>query len=138
MPAIGRQGATYVTGLQETVRNLQKLGTEVDDIKDAFHEIGEVAVSIMRGYVPTGPTGKLRASVRANRAKNSVRVTVGNNLKSKAKGVRYAGPINFGWQTRGIWPDDFTGDTDKEMQPRTVDLLAEQMGRLIDQLDLGD
>lgn len=137
MPAIGRQGATYVTGLRETVRNLEKLGTEVDDLKDAFHEIGEVAAGIMRGYIPTGPTGKLRASVRANRAKNSVRVTVGNNLKS-ARGVRYAGPINFGWTARGIRADDFTGDTDKDMEPRTVDLLSEQIGRLINQLDLGD
>lgn len=121
--------ATYVEGLRETVRHLQDLGVEIDDLKDVMADIATEATDVMQGFIPTR-SGALRASARGNRAKGKAIVTVG-----KAR-VPYAAAINYGWAARNIKPADFTGKTDRAMDDRAVQMLEAGIDKLIDKKGL--
>ncbi|HWI43268.1 MAG TPA: hypothetical protein VNS81_06580 [Nocardioides sp.] len=110
-----------VTGLRETVRELEKIGVEIDDLKDGMARIAAKATQVMQGFIPSR-SGKLRASARGNRAKGKAVVTIGR------ASVPYAAPINYGWPRRNIAPAAFTAKTDAVM-----DRLAPQM--LDDEID---
>lgn len=79
-----------VTGLKETVRKLQKLGADAQDLKDAMNRIGTKVVAKSRTYVPVGTTGNLSASLRAGAAKTNVTIRSGG---AKAKYARF---VEFG------------------------------------------
>lgn len=100
----------HVEGLREVVRDLQALGVEVDDLKDAFQALSVEGASIARAEIPVR-SGKLAASVRGNRAKGKATVTAGRAT------VRYAGPINYGWEDRNIEAQGFMQAADARLQP---------------------
>ena len=79
-----------VYGLKETVRKLQKLGADGQDLKAAMHRIGLKAVDRARTYVPIGSTGNLSASLRAGAAKTTV------VIRSGGAKVKYAPFVEFG------------------------------------------
>lgn len=110
-----------VTGLNQTVRALQELGLEVDDLKDAFAGIAAEGAKKAAEFAPQR-TGRLAASIRGNRAKSKAVVAAG-----KAK-VPYAGAINYGWRARGIEPSRFMQKADKEMLP----VALQELDRAID------
>lgn len=114
----------HVEGLRETVRSLEKLGVEVDDLKDVMAPIATKAADTMQTFVPVRSTA-LRASVRPNRAKNKAVVTVGSAR------VRYAGAINYGWRARNIKPADFTGKTDRAMDDTAVRMLEDGIDEIL-------
>ena len=114
-----------IDGLREFVRDLEKLGVEVNDLKEVFSTISKRAADVMQSKVPVR-TGALRAAVRGNRAKNKAVVVAGNN-----KRVAYAGAINYGYPARNIRPANFIAATDAVMQTEALQLLDEGLTDLI-------
>lgn len=78
-----------VKGLNEAIRNLQKLGIQVADLKEAFQNISRKAVSDAQALVPVR-TGKLKASIRPSKAKNKAVIRAGT------RAVNYASFVEFG------------------------------------------
>jgi hypothetical protein len=120
---MAKQGV-YVKGLRETIRTLEKLGVDLNELKDVMANVSSTAAEIMQGFVPV-QSGKLRASVRGNRAKGKAVVTVG-----RAR-VPYAGPINYGWASRNIAPANFVKKTDEVMDDKALEMLDEGVQDLI-------
>ena len=118
-----------VTGLNETVRSLQRLGVEVDDIKDVMSDIAAEGARLASGFAPRR-TGKLAGTVRGNRAKGKAVVAAGRGR------VRYAGAINYGWQKRGIRPSHFMQKADQALAPEAVRRLEAGIDRLINGVGL--
>lgn len=116
-----------VEGLRELVRDLQKVGVEVDDLKDTFGAIAAEAATTMQRFVPVD-SGALRTSVRGNRAKGKAVVMVG-----RAR-VQYAGAINYGWKARNISPANFVAKTDAVMETRAVEMFDEGIGAVLEKV----
>ena len=114
-----------VEGLSQVVRDLQKIGVEVDDLKDAFAKIADEAARTASSFAPKGPTGRLSASIRGNRAKSKAVVTAGRSS------VPYAGPINYGWPSRNIAPALFMQRADEAMQTRAISVLEDEINQKI-------
>ena len=94
-----------VVGLREAIKALQIAGVPDAEIKAAGQQSGEAVASEARSLVPVR-TGKLRDSIRVNKALKKVTVSAGNNRNSKT-GVPYANPIHWGWFKRNIKPQPF-------------------------------
>ncbi|HSX66673.1 hypothetical protein [Nocardioides sp.] len=124
-------GQNYVTGLRETVKALENLGAEVADLKEVMGTIATYGAEIASSKAPRGRTGRLKASIRGNKAKGKALITAGR------ANVPYAGPINYGWPRRGIKPDRFMQDADRELGPRAIALYEEGINDLIDRTGLG-
>lgn len=118
-------GGVRVEGLNKKIRDLQALGVEVDDLKDAFSTIATEAAEAVASYAPVGETGALAASIRGNRAKSKAVVRAGKAA------VPYAGPINYGWPSRGIEAAEYMQKGDQEMQPVAVRRLEEEIEQQI-------
>lgn len=108
----------HVEGLRETTRALEQAGVDVDDLKDVMATIASEAAETMARFVPV-QSGRLRDSVRGNRAKGKAVVAIGGAR------VPYAAPINYGWRRRNIRPADFIARTDAVMETRAVQLLED-------------
>lgn len=113
-----------VEGLSRVVRDLQGLGLEVDDLKDAFSKIAARGAVVMAGFTPKR-SGRLAGSVRGNRAKSKAVVAAGRAA------VPYAGPINYGWPARGIAAAAFNVKTDAVMSPIALQLLEDDINQKI-------
>jgi hypothetical protein len=113
-----------VEGLRTAVRDLEALGVDLDDLKDVFAGIASDGADLATRYAPSR-SGKLRASVRGNRAKSKAVVTAGR------ASVAYAGPINYGWRKRGIEPSRFMQRADADLERRAVAMLEEGIDRAI-------
>lgn len=113
-----------VEGLTKVVRNLQALGLDVDDLKDAFSAIAAEGAQIAAGFAPRR-SGALAASIRGNRAKSKAVVAAG-----KAR-VPYAGAINYGWPKRGIKAQGFMQKADAAMRPRALSELERAVNQKI-------
>lgn len=88
-----------VKGLRETIRTLEKFGAEVADLKAAFKRIGTLVSNEAKSLVPKR-TGKLASTIKPSNTKNKSVIRAG-------AGIKYAGPINYGWRRRGITPSYF-------------------------------
>jgi hypothetical protein len=108
----------HVAGLREFTRGLEKAGVEVEDLKDVMGGIAAEASRVMQGLVPTR-SGRLRDSVRGNRAKGKAIVTFGGAR------VPYARPIQYGWPAHNIKPARFIERTDDVMETRAVEMLED-------------
>lgn len=113
-----------VTGLNSVVRALQEMGLETDDLKNAFSTIAREGAQVASSLAPRR-SGRLAADVRGNRAKSKAVVTAGRSS------VPYAGPINYGWPSRGIAANGFMQRTDAVMAPRAVSLLESEINKQI-------
>jgi hypothetical protein len=118
-------GGVRVTGLNKLTRELQGLGLEVDDLKEAFSDIAADAADKAAQFAPRR-SGKLAGTIRGNRAKNKAVVTAGRGK------VRYAGPINYGWPKRNIRADGFMQRADDAVRPTVVERLTQNIQRVID------
>lgn len=103
------QAGTYIQGLREITRGLERAGVDVEEMKDVMAEIATKATNVMQPFIPQR-TGALRASARGNRAKGKALVTIG-----KAR-TPYAAAIQWGWPARHIKPAGFVGKTDAAME----------------------
>lgn len=113
-----------VQGLTAVVRDLQQLGLEVDDLKDAFSKIAAEGARVASLYAPRR-TGRLAGDIRGNRAKSKAVIAAGRSS------VPYAGPINYGWPKRGIAASGFMQKADQQMQPVAIQRLEDEINRII-------
>lgn len=113
-----------VEGLNEFVRDVQKIGVEVEDLKNAFAKIADEGAQLASSFAPS-VTGRLAADVRGNRAKSKAVITAGRSS------VPYAGAINYGWPKRGIDPANFMQRADQAMQPRAIQMLEDEINTKI-------
>lgn len=108
--------AVHVEGLRELTRSLEQAGVDVDELKDVMGAVAAEAANVMTGFIPSR-SGRLRGTVRGNRAKGKATVTIGSAR------VQYARVINYGWPARGIRAARFTEQTDTAMELKAVDML---------------
>lgn len=131
---MARDSGVRVEGLRETVRRLEALGVDVQDLKDAFGAISREVVTEATGLVPntTGEsTGALAGTIRAARTKNKAVVRAGSPSRAP-----HAGVINYGWPAHGIAPSDFlTGPANADPAGK-VRRLEDNLEALIRQHDL--
>ncbi|MFC0623826.1 hypothetical protein [Kribbella deserti] len=113
-----------VEGLKKLVRELEGLGADIADLKDAFGNLAKRGAAVAAGFVPTR-TGRLKATVRGNRAKNKAVVTVGRATRP------YAAVVNYGWKARNIAPAEFTRKTDQVMAPEAVSEITDSLQQII-------
>jgi hypothetical protein len=113
-----------VEGLNALVRDLQRMGLEVDDLKEAFSTIAAEGAQVASGFAPK-VTGRLAGDVRGNRAKSKAVIAAGR------VSVPYAGPINYGWPKRNIAANGFMQKADAVMQPRAIQMLETEINRQI-------
>lgn len=134
--------AAKVEGLNRVVRDLQKTGVEVNDLKAVFAEIASEGASLAARFTPVR-SGKLRATIRGNKAKNRAQIIAG-----RAK-VGYAGAINYGWKKGhageprrgggwplGIKPANFLAKADAALADRAPQMMEDGLDRLIEGNDL--
>lgn len=117
-------GGVRVDGLRELVRDLEKAGVEVADLKDAFGSIAARAANLAAGFAPRR-SGKLAASIRGTKAKNYAAVSAGSAR------VPYAAPVNYGWLKRNIAASEFMQRADDQMRPRVARDLETAIDKLI-------
>lgn len=113
-----------VEGLRKLVKELEGLGVDVGDLKDAFGNIARKGAEVARGFVPT-LSGRLAGTTRGNRAKNKAVVTVG---KASAP---YSAVINYGWPLRNIKGAGFVPKTDRAMEPDAVSEITNSLQHII-------
>lgn len=113
-----------VEGLREVVRGLEKLGVEVDDLKDAFASIADEGARLAAGFVHSR-SGRLEGSLRGNRAKARAVITAGGAR------ARYAGPQNYGWARRNIRAQGFMQKADAVLQTRSGVLIEGALNQAI-------
>lgn len=95
MAASDRIFKVEAEGLAELQRDLKKAGAEADDFKAANREIANV-VAVKAKYEVPVKSGKLRSTIRGESTTRQAIIAAGND------GAPYAGPIHFGWPTRGL------------------------------------
>jgi hypothetical protein len=101
---MGVHSGVKIEGLRETVRNLERLGVAVEDLKEAFSSISREVVAEAAGVVPV-LEGALRATIRAANTKNRAVIKAGF-----ARNAPYAGAINYGWPAHHIAYSGFLTD----------------------------
>lgn len=92
-----------IAGLRDAIKALQAVGVPDNEIKLAGQQSGEAVANEARSLVPVR-SGKLRDTIRVNKAIRKITVSAGNN---RATGVPYANPIHWGWFKRNIIPQPF-------------------------------
>jgi hypothetical protein len=113
-----------VEGLSQVVRDLQAVGVDLDDLKDAFAGIASEGARTAAGFTPVR-SGRLAGSTRGNRAKNKAVITQGRSS------VPYAGPINYGWPRRHIVGTLQMQRADERMQPVAIQRLEADINQSI-------
>lgn len=88
---MARDTGVRITGLRETIRDLERLGVSVQDLKEAFRDIAEDTVADARTLVRVD-TGRLRGSIRPGTAKNKAIVRAGSAAVPYAARINYARP----------------------------------------------
>ena len=125
------KGGVRIDGLNALVRDLEKAGVYVTDLKRTFRDIARDAAVIAARWAPKD-SGALRKSIRgSSRTKNRAVVTAG-----RAK-VPYAGAINYGWPARGIKPSSFMQTAHLQMRPRAARDLLKAVDKLLRARHLG-
>lgn len=114
----------YVQGLRETLKALEQLGADADDLKDVFGPIGDKAAELIRARAPK-KSGRMAKTIKGTRTKNKAAVRAGG------KRVPYLAPLNYGWASRGIQPRRFMQAADDYY---TADRLAEAVSEGLNDL----
>ena len=118
MPADG----FVIEGTTEVVHALQRLSDELGDPQDALDQIGALEVAELRRNAPRR-TGRLRASIRQQRARGRALVTAGNAT------VDYAAFPAYG--TRETAPSPWLRRTDAALEQTSGRLIDHHLDRTI-------
>jgi hypothetical protein len=112
-------------GLNQIVRDIQKLGVEVSDIKEAFRVIGREGVRVEKKYAPE-KTGALKSTIRHTNAKNYAAVLTGYARKAP-----YSRIVNYGSRRTGLRGQFYGQKMSRELGPRAVRILQSELNKLI-------
>lgn len=124
-----QKNGIQVVGLRKVVRQIEKLGVEAEDLKDAFRRIGARALSTANAGTPVS-SGALKSSNRQSKRKNSVYLYSG-----KAK-TYYARFVHYGTVKMEARP--YLSETVQKDGPWAVKQLEAEMAQLINRLGLSD
>lgn len=113
-----------VEGLSRVVRDLERLGVDLEDLRDAFSRIAREATPTYQRFTPVR-SGALRGSYRPARTKNRAVLYVGRAA------VPYARVINYGFPRRGIRAANFVALGDAVETPKALDAIEADINRLI-------
>lgn len=103
-----------VEGLSKLVRQLEEIGGDAEDIKDAMAAIAKRGAKLASSFAPI-KTGALRSSIRGNRAKARAVVIAGQGRTNN-----YAGVQNYGWPKRNIPATSFMQRADTALRPKAI------------------
>jgi hypothetical protein len=126
-----------VVGLREVVRNLERLGTQAEDLKGAFSRVGAKAESHAQSTAPRR-TGDLAASVRQSKRKNSVYLYAGKARTHPGRWSPYGPIVHFGWGRRGIEAQPWMYRTVAVWGPWAAQEVEREMQALIRKLGFSD
>lgn len=115
---------TYITGLREVVRNLEKIIGDASDMKQVFTEIGQMVATDASHLAPRR-TGKLAGVIKPTKTKNKAAVRAGSAR------VPYAGPINYGWPRRGIRASLFLQRAIEADTNKAIEMMEHGLGVII-------
>lgn len=126
--------AVKIEGLSKLQRDLRKLSTDALDLnKEEFlatnKRVAEIIIGDSKKFVPV-LTGALAETIRNVSTKKSAKVRAGNI------GVLYAGPIHFGWPSRGIRPNPFFYDAIDRRRDEVRDRYEDLIDNLTKKYDL--
>ena len=106
---MSRDAGIRVEGAAELRRTLKRAGEDLSDLKTAHSAAAQIVAGRGRGTAPRR-TGTLAASVRGSGTATAAVVRAGGAR------VPYAGPIHWGWPSRGItaqpWLSEAATDTE--------------------------
>jgi hypothetical protein len=124
-----QKNGVQVTGLRKTIRAIEKLGAESEDLKGAFQRIGARALSTVNAGTPV-LSGALKASNKQSKRKNSV------YLYSGRKRQYYAVFQEYG--TLYIEPKRYVYRAVEKDGPWAVTQLDREISQIINRLGLND
>jgi len=103
MAARRGKGMVEVEGLREIQRTMSRVSRKdiVKEVRSANKKAADVVAQEAKVLVPV-QTGRLRKSIGAQAQREAGYVKAGT-----PQGVKYAGPIHFGWPAKGITPQPF-------------------------------
>lgn len=111
-------------------RTLKEAGVGLEDLKDAHAAVARTVVDSARPWVPVGATGALVASLRGSRQQAAAVVSVGGK-----GGVRYAGPIHWGWPKRHIKARPFIWIAAHKSEDQWVAVYLAALEKIIDGIE---
>lgn len=89
-----------ITGLRSTLRDMQRMGAEAEELRGLMEQIGELVVSAARPLARRA-SGAMAGSIRAGRVKTRAVVRAGGAR------IPYAGVQHYGWARRNISPNPY-------------------------------
>lgn len=118
----GRDAGIRIEGQRELRKSLRQAGDDLEDLKAAHKAAAEVAAGGAKPHVPRR-TGRLAGTIRPGGTKTGAVIRAGR------KAVPYAGPIHWGWEARGIEPQEFLADGAKDTEPQWVELFYKALNK---------
>lgn len=118
----------HIEGLRETIRTLNRLGVEDQDLKQAFKKIGTKVAGDAKTFVPY-KTGRLANTIKPSNTKNKSVVRAGSAR------VPYAGVIHYGGYNN-IQPHPFLTDAVLKNRETAVKEMEAELQKLINALGL--
>ena len=93
------RGGVKVTGLDDTIKGLRKLGASDKEIQEVGYTLSKEVAARARSLAPSR-TGALAGSIVAAKTVKGARIQT-------RKPLLYAAPIHWGWPRRNIKPNVF-------------------------------
>jgi hypothetical protein len=120
--------ALEVEGARKLRASLKAAGVGVQDLKDAHKAVADQVARDARPVTPRR-SGRLAASVRTSGTQTAAIIRAGK------KAVPYAGPIHWGWPSRGIAPQPWLADTAAATQGTWENTYMQALERIIDTIE---
>jgi hypothetical protein len=117
-----------VDGARELRRTLKQAGDDLNDLKDVHAAVGRLVAERAQATAPRR-SGKLAASVRANRAASGSAIVAGR------ASVPYAGPIHWGWRRRRIEPNPWISEAAQATEPQWVAVYTDGVQAVMDNVN---
>lgn len=118
-----------VEGARKLRRQLKAFQSGIDGLKEVHREAGELVGDLAAQFVPVR-TGLLQSTIRVSGQAAGAVVRAGFGR------VPYAGPIHFGWPSRGIAPSPFLYDALDIRHDEVIAMYNDRVGDLIKKYDL--
>lgn len=126
------RAAITVGGGGTLARTLRKAGVDLKELKPVNRAAAEIAMEQARQDAPV-VSGRLRDTLRVGATNRAGVVRAGNN-RTTASGVRYAGPVHWGWLGRGIAAHPFMTRAARATQTRWVRLYENFTNRILNKV----
>lgn len=114
-----------VRGARELRRTLRRAGADMSELNRVHKEAAALVEAATRAPVRTG---RLQTTVRSAGTRTAGIVRAGY------ASVPYAGPIHWGWPSRGIRANPFISEAAQRTEPTWFGLYEREIERLLDSI----